>query len=386
MSILALLLLATHYVAPHGSAAPEADNALRPWQLVEAAVAALPGEGGTVLIRPGIYRETFVLKHAAHLIAPAGGVRIGDLHTDVVATTTFNVLTWNTHLGGDEKFMPHWDDAPRAIGIGQFLGVTHAAIDLVSLCEVWDQDLLNDEGANSIQLLAGYANAVHGSHVAQQSEGCALGYFPTVMNSGLAMMSDLRLAEFVQVRFKDCYGSCITDSSPDCLANKGFIAVTVAKDGFTLRVLNTHTQADNARRAVRARQNQLVQLAEYIDAYRKANPTHAVLLMGDMNTIGESDQHAFAVEKFAAVDGHDSARNAANVSMYQNPRVADTLTSFNPLALHFERQRLLKILGLQPVLPRPQIVGIGPVDRVAKQEDQRKWQNELKFEKPKTQH
>ena len=41
-----------------------------------------------------------------------------------------------------------------------------------------------------------------------------------------------------------------------------------------------------------------------------------------------------------------------------------------PLALLFERQRSFKRLRLQPVLPRPKIVGIGAVDRVAKQEHQ----------------
>src|ERR1700719_4279160 len=41
-----------------------------------------------------------------------------------------------------------------------------------------------------------------------------------------------------------------------------------------------------------------------------------------------------------------------------------------PFSLLFELERPFKNLGLQPVLPRPQIVGISAVNRVAKQEDQ----------------
>ena len=325
-----------HHVTPSGSAAPAANDEKRPWQLVEAAAAALPDTGGTLVIHPGIYRERFVLKRPARLVAPEGGVRIGDTRRDVAATTEFTVLTWNTHLGGDNAGMPKWEDKQRAIEIGQFLGSQHAAIDLVSLCELWDEDFLTGEGVDILHL-AGYANAVHGSRVANQSSPCWQGYMiPTMMNSGLAILSDQKLNDFDQASFFYCSGVCLIGKSPDCLANKGYVGVTVVKDGFTIRVINTHTQAGNEKASVRAREKQLEQLETYIYLYRKRNPSHAVLLMGDMNTIGESEQYDFAVEVFEEVGGRDAARNAPDVSLYSDWRQGDTLTSFNELAIHFD--------------------------------------------------
>ena len=68
--------------------------------------------------------------------------------------------------------MPSWQDYSRAAQIGRLLAGTRSSIDLVSLCEVWDEDLLHGgDDASGIRPLSGYAHAIHGSRVDQQSEG-----------------------------------------------------------------------------------------------------------------------------------------------------------------------------------------------------------------------
>ncbi len=288
---------AIHYVSPAGSPAPERDDPARPWQLVEAAAAALPPGSGELRLYPGVYREAMTLSRPCVLTtATVGSATIGN-RAGVAATTSFNVFTWNTHLAGDEAFLPSWLDYTRASEMGDYLRLRRPQLDLVSLCEVWDEDLfLGGDGAQGIRPTAGYANGMHGTRVDNQSEGCLLipGIPPTVLNSGLAMMTDHPMSDTIQVSFGDCDGSCPTDSSPDCLASKGFIVATVVKDGFTLRIYNTHTQAGNGGDAVEARQNQIDQMAAHISSYRNANPSHLVIVMGDLNVIGETaDQYNF---------------------------------------------------------------------------------------------
>src|ERR1051326_9128973 len=101
---------AIHYVTPMGSAAPERDDPSRPWQLVEAAARALPAEGGSISISPGVYREAFTLDAPVVFTAPSGGATIGALTAGVAVSTTFTVLTWNTHMFGDIVFLPSWAD------------------------------------------------------------------------------------------------------------------------------------------------------------------------------------------------------------------------------------------------------------------------------------
>lgn len=332
------LVAATHYVTPLGSAAPERDDPSRPWQLVEAAVRALPNEGGAVSLGSGTYRETFTIDRPATLTAPTGGAVIGDLTHGVAATTTFSVLTWNTHLAGDELFLPSWLDYERAAEMGGNFAARRHEIDLVSLCEVWDEELFVGEiGFAGIRLLSGYQNWIHGTRVDQQAEWCFGVYFPTVLNSGLAMMSDHAMHDPAQISFSDCEGSCPSDKSPDCLASKGFIVTTVIKDGFHLRIYNTHAQAGNGGDAYEARRHQIEQMAAHISAYRNENPSHLVMLMGDINIIGETeDQYGFLRESFGAIGGRDAARNAADEMMYGDPSIAHTITFFNELAVHFD--------------------------------------------------
>jgi endonuclease/exonuclease/phosphatase family metal-dependent hydrolase len=317
------------YVTPEGSVAPERDDPTRPWQLVEAAARALPAPGGTVIINPGTYRESFFLNTPVRLTAPRGGVFIGSSTNGVVASTTFNVFTWNTHLFGD-TVGASWQDYERAEDMANRLARPREQTDLVSLCEVWDEDLFfGGDGAKGIIPLSGYVHGVHGTRV-----GILEG-----LNSGLAMMCNFPLASPMQIDYEDCSGSVpiVERRSPDCRATKGFISATVVKDGFTFRVYNTHTQSGNDPPALVARHKQLLQIATDINGYREANPTHVVFVMGDLNVIGESEvDYELLRGTFGSIGGRDAARNAAHISMYNDHSLAYTLTSFNRLALHFD--------------------------------------------------
>ncbi len=341
-------LFPVNFVTPDGSAAPERDQPTRPWQLVEAAARALPIEGGTVSISPGIYREKLVLDSPAVLIAPSGGVVIGDLTSGISAIGTFHVLTWNLHLFGDIITFPlRWQDYPRAEEIGGYFARRFPELDLVSLCEIWDEDLFTGGGgAPGIRPLSGYSNWMIFTDIKSGFAFCeplAVPLIPRVLHSGLALMSKHPMTDLHRVHYETCAGNCpLASESPDCLASKGFIATTVVKDGFAIRVYDTHTQAGYGEDYVKARGPQIVQLAKDIAASRAAHPDQMILVMGDMNIIGEdaaghnTTEYNFLRDQFGALGGHDAARHAANISIYGDPNLGHTLTSFNELAIHFD--------------------------------------------------
>ncbi len=318
----------THFVSPRGNAAPERDQPGRPWQLVEAAARSLPPQGGTVSIAPGTYREGFTLDTPMRLVAPAGGVTIGRFPASPADRTTFNVFTLNTHLFGD-VVGPSWFDYARAEQIGRRMDLYRDRIDLVAFNEIWDEDLFwGGDGAVGIFPLSGYPRAMHGS-------ATAVGEF---VNSGLALMSRNPWSETIQVSFDDCFGIV------ECASNKGYLAATVTKDGFTLRIFSTHTQAGDAPldgdgevnlpRA--ARLGQIAQLVEDLADYRIAHPSHVILLMGDLNVPGEGEEYETLRQWMDLIGGLDAARNAPVFSIYHHPELGHTLTSYNELAIHFD--------------------------------------------------
>ena len=136
----------TNFVTPGGAFGPMANDSSKPFSLVETAARALPWGGGLVYIAPGTYRQgsNLVLDHPATLDKdPAGGPGvpvIGD-QSDVVATTTLNVLTWNCRLFDPDfpfTFGQKWMDEWRARHVGWYLRLRRSELDIVTLCEVWD--------------------------------------------------------------------------------------------------------------------------------------------------------------------------------------------------------------------------------------------------------
>lgn len=179
------------YVTKVGSPDPDGSPA-KPYHVVEAGIArTLTSPASTVQIAAGKYYETFTTDTPSILQATSGTVTIGKL--DYQASTTLEIITLNTHLAGDEVFMPSWQDYQRADDIADFFGGANPRPDVVGFQEIWDEDLFfGGDGANGIRPRSGYPYGDHGD-----AEG------PT-LNSGAALMSDYPLANFVQVEWDDC--------------------------------------------------------------------------------------------------------------------------------------------------------------------------------------
>ena len=203
----------TNFVNPTGSFGPLRNDSSKPFSLVETATQALPPEGGTVRIAPGLYRHwqgsDLVLEHPATLEKdPAGGSGvpvIGD-QSDVVATTTLNVLTWNCRLFDPDfpfTFGQKWMDEWRARHVGWYLRLRRSELDIVTLCEVWDYsgdntlfDMVSDplrtdyDGGAEMLSVTGDLSAFPGFPFKKYNDNG--GDFPPNpnQNSGLAMFSN----------------------------------------------------------------------------------------------------------------------------------------------------------------------------------------------------
>lgn len=322
----------TNFVIPAGSFGPIRNDSSKSFSLVETATRALPPEGGTVRIAPGLYRHLqgsdLVLDHPATLEKdPAGGAGvpvIGD-QSDVIATTTLNVLTWNCRLFDPDfpfTFGQKWMDEWRARHVGWYLRLLRSELDVVALCEVWDFsgdnavfDLVGDplrtdyDGGEEMLSVTGDLSAYPGFLYSRYNDNSILG--PFNQNSGLAMFSNFPvLASFgyPDGLYSDCDGI-------DCRADKGWMGVRVNKDGFEIYVINTHTQAQDNDDAVEARNGQLAVIADYINSYRNDNPGIPVILMGDLNVIAETGNSGLhstydvLPQQFGSLGGKDAVRH-----------------------------------------------------------------------------
>jgi len=121
------------YVDRNGSAAPDG-TAEKPYQLVKAG-ACRARLNGTIVIRPGVYNETFTLNRPVKLTA-SGPAVIGQVADK--RHTTLKVVTYNTHLFGAAAFgiTPTFADMARAEYIAE--SIKGEGADVVGLQEVWD--------------------------------------------------------------------------------------------------------------------------------------------------------------------------------------------------------------------------------------------------------
>lgn len=257
-----------------------------PFQLVAAGICAAP-EGGEVLLAPGDYHEAFATNKPAVLTSSVP-VRIG------VATSSSTVLTalsYNTHLFGDEGYgtPPTWLDDERAPYIVEVCG--DAAVDVLGVQELWDPEYYDIFAQDS-----GYASGFHGDGIE----------IPGVLNSGLGLFSKYALVNPLQTYYDD-----ENQLNEDSLASKGFIQADITKDGFTIGVFNTHTQAQNDLVSKSVRELQIEQLADAIFLYRAIHPNNLVIVMGDFNVPGETDEYVDAMRDalWGTAGGLDTARN-----------------------------------------------------------------------------
>jgi len=230
------------------------------------------------------------------------------------SSTVIELLTLNTHLAGDELFIPSWNDAERADDIADFLNNATLRPDVVGFQEIWDEDLFfGSDDANGILPRSAYPFGDHGDE-----EGF-------VLNSGAALMSLHPMNDFRQVEFLEEGGF------PENAAAKGWVETTISKDGFSIGILNTHTNADNTE----ARSSQIEQLMQRIETYRTENPSHVVFAIGDFNVYGESLEYETQLLPLVEnLDGKDAARS--NMEFFSDVTAQWTLSDANPLATHFD--------------------------------------------------
>lgn len=222
----------------------------------------------TLQFRPGVFREARTFSTPITLTGSAGGSTvIGSLGTQ---STTLKVMSYNTHLFGLFP-LPVWQDTDRALAMGIYFSARYIAndVDVVGLQEVWS-------GTSANQLLS---NSVIPFHVnGDDREGAS------TLGSGTAFMSRFPIFGFSQHFFD-------AERGDDANSSKGWIQMTIVKDGFSIGVFNTHLQAGEGADNEDTRDSQLYQMANAIWAYRLLNPSHPVIVMGDFNIAAGSSEY-----------------------------------------------------------------------------------------------
>jgi endonuclease/exonuclease/phosphatase family metal-dependent hydrolase len=210
--------------------------------------------------------------------------------------TKLKVVTYNTHLFGDEgaERFPTFADRARAAYIAEWLRLEDA--DVIGLQEVWDEEL-----ADAIVQLAGYPHHYYNNDHDELDD---------FLNSGLLLLSKYPLVNPSLTFYRDevSISDCVF-SDPLCpvknptepwkccipyldgFSSKGIAQATIFKNGFQLGIFITHTQAEHHQAGVDARRKQLEQLGSQIQEYRSHNPAAEVIAMGDFNVIAGSGDY-----------------------------------------------------------------------------------------------
>ncbi len=305
----------TVYVNKKGS--PNPDGSIeKPYHVIQSAISKTKSTvAKNVLISPGKYYEKFEVSTPCILSANGGLVTIGDFNN--TSSTSFDVLTLNTHLAGDVVGMPSWKDKARAYDIAHFFNNFNPRIDIIGFQEIWDEDLFyGGDGAAGILPMSGYLTGKHGSLTGTRPG-----------NSGLSLMSKYELSNYSQKSFG------LICSGWDCMANKGWITASIKKDNFKIRIYNLHTQADEA---PEIRKIQLMLLSDNILSYRTEHPDDVVFIIGDFNIFGENSEYDESLVNIIGdvLDGRDADHNSSN--FIREDFSTFTVCDCNPLAMYFD--------------------------------------------------
>ncbi|HEY9432087.1 MAG TPA: endonuclease/exonuclease/phosphatase family protein [Blastocatellia bacterium] len=305
------------HVDRNGSAAPDASPA-GPYQLLKAGVCR--GPNGKIVIRPGVYNETLTIKDPMTLTV-TGPAIIGQLAGK--PNTKLKVVTYNTHLFGDEGAgrFPTFADRARAAYIADWLRLEDA--DVIGLQEVWDEEL-----ADAIVQRAGYQHHYYNNDHDELDD---------FLNSGLLLLSKYPLVNPSLTFYRDevSISDCVF-SDPLCpvknptepwkccipyldgFASKGIAQATIFKNGFQLGIFITHTQAEHHQAGVNARRKQLEQLGSQIQEYRAFNPGAEVIAMGDFNVIAGSDDYFNSLLRHTGLrDTYSNLAPCLDISLHQ---------------------------------------------------------------------
>jgi endonuclease/exonuclease/phosphatase family metal-dependent hydrolase len=302
------------WVTKSGSPAPTGTQSA-PYQMVEAGIARakhLPGSN--IIIGPGKYYETFTVNTPVTLKASGGVVTIGKL--DYQTSTTMDIITLNTHLGGDETFMCNWADCLRAGDIGKFIKALFPKPDVVAFQEIWDEDFFKGGDCDEDIEILRDSKYKYGEHGEKEKP---------VLNSGLALMSKDSLRDFVQVQWNEEGGEWPTA--------KGYVHATIIKDKFAIGLFNLHAKAGDDLEDRIIRREQLQQLIDTVTRYRRKYPDRVVFVMGDFNIKGErSEYYNTLIERMKLVNGKDADRNSPGFVVHLSYRDQWTCDDSNLLA------------------------------------------------------
>ncbi|MEM6269494.1 MAG: sphingomyelin phosphodiesterase [Bacteroidota bacterium] len=146
--------------------------------------------------------------------------------------------------------------------------------------------------------------------------------FSIKTNSGIWILSKLRLRTLGEIDFRDCAGF------DDCMARKGALLVETVWQGDTVQVLGTHLQAGGPHEI---RHRQYAELRTLLDAHRR--PDIPQIICGDMNTAqNDSVNYTYMIRTLDAEDGplrmavkktENGYRNDMHRGGYRNDRIID---------------------------------------------------------------
>ena len=288
------------YVTKSGS--PDPNGTIeKPYHSIESGLSQLQtSERKKLIIGPGNYYESLTISTPCLIEASNGEVIIGS--DDFKETMEFDLLTLNTHLAGDETFFPSWKDYHRADDIADYFNKSNFRPDIVAFQELWDKDLFyGGNGANGIRPRSGYLYGLHGEEEMP------------MMNSGLAVMNNLKFTTFQQIEWEDQGGGFESTTA------KGYIRVTMRKGKFPICIFNLHTIAGDDDDDIETRSKQLDQLIKAINHFRRNYPSYAIFVLGDLNIKGESNEYYNSlIKKMNKVKGKDADRNSPGFVLDKN--------------------------------------------------------------------
>ncbi len=258
---------ATKYVDDYGSFKPDG-SADAPYKYLKQAAANTAAQD-TIAMYSGNYQESRLSAPRKYTSSGIGIARIEN--RELVRKTVFNATHLNCHLSYCGSFIDNWADETRAQKIAEssFGLADDERPDFQGFCEIWS-DWAFDSYINSGT--HAYYSMVYGQQGTLQANDFE--------HSGLAMRSNFAVSLYEQHVYTE-------QVSPDSYAHKGWLSGTLTKDGITIHVIVTHTQANDDQASRDARAAQLVQLQTYIVNYRQSHGHIPVIVMGDFNVVGD---------------------------------------------------------------------------------------------------
>jgi len=163
-----------------------------------------------------------------------------------------NMISWNIQMR-PEVFFPKENKIYRLESINNYLQI----YDIVLLQESFEE--------NSFKFITnGF------EHIIYPSKN------NSIVSNGLLIMSKIKIDFYDIIHFKDCSGF-------DCLSSKGSVIFQITKNSEKLLIINTHLQSDEGDKNEKIRKNQIKEISDLIEKYRKND--HKIILMGDMNEL-----------------------------------------------------------------------------------------------------